>query len=420
MSGLHSRQSVADGIHGIVAIEVANEAARLAYSYVATDEGRVVRQGDDDSLWVVIDPTGPTFSALGGSVTSTAPADVDAAAAAVGVSTESARADHKHDVSTGSAGTIQVGDTAAEGTANSLARSDHRHALSAGTPSSTGTANAEGSASTVARSDHVHALSAHATSHQHGGSDEIALRTLRGSQTLAISAGAVAVDGSAGLECALTVTAACTISNPTNLTAGDRFRITLTQDGTGGWPVDWGSAYSPKPAVLTRAGLVTEHEFRWDGSVARLISPDEVWYTLGSDTSESAGSGTAVTGSDFVPVNGAIYEWETPAWCETASNGTGPQPGADPGTGNTGSVIAIGRSSVGVGVFLIRDLAAGLPLYLPQLSQGDAATPQQVMVSGRLVGGGSAAAFKLWLKTEVPTSQVTMKSSTPIYWRRIA
>lgn len=57
--------------------------------------------------------------------TSSAPADVTKAAAAVGVST-------------------------------TLARSDHKHNISTAAPSSIGTANAEGSATSLARSDHVH------------------------------------------------------------------------------------------------------------------------------------------------------------------------------------------------------------------------------------------------------------------------
>lgn len=93
-----------------------------------------------------------------GILTSTAPADVTKAAAAVGVSVETARADHKHDITTAAAGTIAVGDAAAEGAATSLARSDHTHALTA--PAApvnvTKAAAAAGVATTVARSDHKH------------------------------------------------------------------------------------------------------------------------------------------------------------------------------------------------------------------------------------------------------------------------
>ena len=71
-------------------------------------------------------------------LTSSAPADVTKATAAVGVGTTAARADHKHDVSTATAGAATPGDSAAEGVATSLARSDHAHALPAyGTTSTT-------------------------------------------------------------------------------------------------------------------------------------------------------------------------------------------------------------------------------------------------------------------------------------------
>lgn len=98
--------------------------------------------------------TGATNTPL----TSSAPADVTKAAAAVGVATSAARADHKHDVSTAAPGSVTIGAAAAEGTATSLARSDHTHALAApATPQTVGTANATGSATSPARADHVHA-----------------------------------------------------------------------------------------------------------------------------------------------------------------------------------------------------------------------------------------------------------------------
>lgn len=88
---------------------------------------------------------------------SAAPADVTKATAAVGVATTAARADHKHDISTGTPGASAIGDSATEGTATSIARSDHKHSVTSGTPVDVGTANAAGSATTFARSDHVHA-----------------------------------------------------------------------------------------------------------------------------------------------------------------------------------------------------------------------------------------------------------------------
>ena len=92
-----------------------------------------------------------------GVLTSTAPVDVTKAAAAVGTALESARQDHKHDISTAQPGAAQVGDSAAEGAATSLARSDHAHAVTAGTPVAVEASSQEGAASTFSRSDHIHA-----------------------------------------------------------------------------------------------------------------------------------------------------------------------------------------------------------------------------------------------------------------------
>lgn len=119
-------------------------------------------------------------------LTGSAPADVTKAVAVVGSGTTAAKADHKHDVSTGTPGTATFG-IAAEGSATSLARSDHAHAItspdapadvtkaaaaagssaniarqdhkhdiSTAAPSTIGTANAEGNATSLARSNHIH------------------------------------------------------------------------------------------------------------------------------------------------------------------------------------------------------------------------------------------------------------------------
>lgn len=96
------------------------------------------------------------------SLTGSAPVNVTKAAAAVGVATDAARADHKHDVATAAAVALTVGGANAEGSSSSLARADHTHALAAGTPVAVtvGGSNTEGAASTAARSDHTHALAA--------------------------------------------------------------------------------------------------------------------------------------------------------------------------------------------------------------------------------------------------------------------
>lgn len=91
-------------------------------------------------------------------LSSTTPADVTKAAAAIGIGTTAARADHKHDISTAApaSGAVAVNNSATEGSATSLSRSDHIHAVAAGSPVSVGTANSAGTATTFNRSDHVH------------------------------------------------------------------------------------------------------------------------------------------------------------------------------------------------------------------------------------------------------------------------
>lgn len=68
-------------------------------------------------------------AASAAAVTSSAPANVTKAAASVGVATDAARADHKHDITTATA--ANVGTANSEGSASSLSRSDHVHNLPA-------------------------------------------------------------------------------------------------------------------------------------------------------------------------------------------------------------------------------------------------------------------------------------------------
>lgn len=90
------------------------------------------------------------------SLTNTPPENVTKSAAVIGSSTDLARSDHKHDISTAVPSSVAIGNTQTEGTSTSLARADHLHAVSAGTPVSVGTSNSEGNATTFARSNHVH------------------------------------------------------------------------------------------------------------------------------------------------------------------------------------------------------------------------------------------------------------------------
>lgn len=81
-----------------------------------------IQWDNTNAVWRLFD--GTTWSTLG-PLTTTAPANVTKAAAAVGTSNLASRSDHKHDISTASA--VSVGTANAEGTSTNLARADHTH-----------------------------------------------------------------------------------------------------------------------------------------------------------------------------------------------------------------------------------------------------------------------------------------------------
>ena len=72
---------------------------------------------------------GIASSATNTPLTASAPANVSKDTAAVGVSTQAARADHKHDITTAAPSTLSFGGSNVEGTSTSLARADHVHQL---------------------------------------------------------------------------------------------------------------------------------------------------------------------------------------------------------------------------------------------------------------------------------------------------
>lgn len=89
-------------------------------------------------------------------LTAAAPADVTKAAAVVGVATDAARADHKHDVSTAAPAAAGLGTTSGEGVATTLARSDHTHQANTAPVNVTKAAAAIGTSTEPARADHKH------------------------------------------------------------------------------------------------------------------------------------------------------------------------------------------------------------------------------------------------------------------------
>lgn len=98
-------------------------------------------------------------------LSSATPATVSAAAGAAGVSSNTSRADHAHQVSVGTPGAATVGASAAAGSAATLARSDHAHSFATGTPVAVapdGAASA-GSGGAFAHSNHQHGLATYAS-----------------------------------------------------------------------------------------------------------------------------------------------------------------------------------------------------------------------------------------------------------------
>lgn len=92
-------------------------------------------------------------------ITNTSPSNVTKSSASVGISSEVARADHKHDISTAAPSTtLTSGTTNSEGSSSSLARADHTHAISTAVsvtqlPDQT---NYIGDSTSLARADHIH------------------------------------------------------------------------------------------------------------------------------------------------------------------------------------------------------------------------------------------------------------------------
>lgn len=107
-------------------------------------------------------PADKAKSDASGTLAVLAPVNVSKSAAVVGVGTTAARQDHKHDIDTAAAVTINATTANAEGAAATLARSDHTHAIPTAAPGTiaVGDAAAIGIAASLARSDHVHALPA--------------------------------------------------------------------------------------------------------------------------------------------------------------------------------------------------------------------------------------------------------------------
>lgn len=141
----------------------ADAAARLADAgvYSAADvTNKITALQLDTKEAYYLASIGPTvwtiYGSVGVSLTGSAPANVTKAAAAVGVATDAARADHKHDISTAAPTATGVATASGEGSATTLARSDHTHQSNTSPANVTKAAAAIGTSGQPARADHKH------------------------------------------------------------------------------------------------------------------------------------------------------------------------------------------------------------------------------------------------------------------------
>lgn len=128
---LHSGLGPGNG-HRTQHWEVANAAARLALSVVESQAGKVCRQLDDNTYYVLRKVAGGVswarIDSEGAQVSDAAPMAATPTAASAGSSPDASRVDHKHAIPV--AAPVAIGAANAAGSADTLARSDHVHALS--------------------------------------------------------------------------------------------------------------------------------------------------------------------------------------------------------------------------------------------------------------------------------------------------
>jgi hypothetical protein len=93
---LHSKQTLTDGIHGVISYEYADSTARLAATgFTAEDLYKQAIQLDDDSIYVLIDYATPTWQQANTLTLSDATPE-NLGTAAAGTSGNVSRSDHVH------------------------------------------------------------------------------------------------------------------------------------------------------------------------------------------------------------------------------------------------------------------------------------------------------------------------------------
>ena len=284
-------------------------------------------------------------------LTASAPANVTKAAAAVGVATDAARSDHKHDIATAAAVAATIGAANGEGTATTMARSDHTHAIAAGTPVAVGTANAAGSAATFARSDHVHDHGSQA-----GGALHAAVTTSVNGFMLATDK--VKIDGvaSGATNTPLTASAPVAITKATAVVgvATDAARSDHKHDVSTAVVVSIGSANAEgSSTALARADHVHDHGAQAGGTAHAVATTSVAGFLSATDKTKLDGVATGATNTalastapaDVTKAAAAVGVGTTAARADHKHDISTAAPTVGIGTGNAeGTSTAVARA----------------------------------------------------------------------------
>jgi hypothetical protein len=133
----HSRLT-AENIHSLVRWEVIDTAARLALTPSSSDDGKVAKQLDNSSYWILVDYSGPTWT----EITSVGVAAVTSVFGEIGDVTEADASFTAADIANVAAGSIAATDVQAaiDELDTEKAPATHTHVLSQVTDSGTAAA----------------------------------------------------------------------------------------------------------------------------------------------------------------------------------------------------------------------------------------------------------------------------------------
>jgi hypothetical protein len=84
-------------------------------------------------------------------------------------------------------------------------------------------------------------------------------------------AASIAWDVGLGPIGTVTITANRAVANPTNLVTGGVYTLIVTQDGTGGRTLTWGSTFASAPTLRTSVSAVSALSWIYDGSKLRQL-----------------------------------------------------------------------------------------------------------------------------------------------------